>query len=50
MPAITSKTTPTNAISFFILDLCFTPLHRQVEVALLSIDAMLYFSPQKKWR
>ena len=44
---IPSKTTPANAIPFFILDLCFAPLHRQVEVAVIGVNAVLHFRPQE---
>jgi len=47
MLTITSKTTPANAISFFILDLGFTPLYRQEEVAIISVDAVLHFRPKE---
>ena len=42
---ITSKSTLANAIPFFILDLCFTPLHCQEEIAVIGVDAVLHLRP-----
>ena len=44
---IRGKATPADAIPLFIHDLGLSPLHRQVEVAVIGVDAVLYFSPQK---
>jgi hypothetical protein len=44
---ISSKSTPANAISFFIQDLSFTPLHCQVEVAVIGINAVLHLRPKE---
>ena len=44
---IPSKTTPANATPCFIHDLCLAPLHRQEEVAVIGVDTVLHFRPQK---
>ena len=45
--SIGNKSTPTTVIPFFIKDLSLAPLHRQVEIAVICIDAMLHLSPQE---
>jgi len=47
MLTIPSKSTPSDATSLFIRNLCFAPLHRKEEITVIGIDAMLHFSPKK---
>ena len=47
MLAITSKTTPTNAVSPHVQNLDIPALHRQEELAVIGVDAVLHFRPQK---
>jgi len=47
MLTVPSKATPAEAIPSCILDLGFAPLHCQVEVAVIGVDAMLDFRPQE---
>src|SRR3990172_8946626 len=44
---ISSKSTPADPVSYFVDDLRLAPLQSQVEVAVVGIDAVLYFSPKK---
>jgi hypothetical protein len=41
MLTIAGKTTPTDGTALFVKDLCLAALNRQVEVAVISIDAVL---------
>jgi len=47
MLTIGSKTTPTDPIALFVKDLCLAPFHRQVEVTIISVNAMLHLCPQE---
>ena len=47
MLTVPSKATPAEAIPSCILDLGFAPLHCQVEVAVIGVDAVLHFRPQE---
>jgi hypothetical protein len=47
MLTIPGKSTPANAISFFIQYFSFAPLHCQVEIAVKGVDAVLHLRPQE---
>ncbi len=49
MLTIRSKTSPANDIPFFVKYLGLAPLHCQVQIAVISVDAMLPSAHKKIW-
>jgi len=47
MLTVSGKTAPADATSLFVIYLCFTPLHSQEEVAIISVDAVLNLRPEE---